>query len=200
MTERGLQDLVDQQHHPMRNIELLHGNDQFQCDICQKKTDATRQVVATRAPPYLTVQLNRFAYSKTRHQYAKLLNPVTIGDDLRLPVSNGNADSLHDAAQVQHVAYRLVSVVVHSGPTMQNGHYYSLVRARETEQWFVCDDSHVELLDPTVTTRIFSGQGGTYGPQDKAYLLMFERRPAPVVPQAHHQQYPQQSSRSWSSG
>jgi len=42
--------------------EVLEGANQYACESCQCKVDATRQMVLRTLPPYLCIQLNRFVF------------------------------------------------------------------------------------------------------------------------------------------
>ena len=42
--------------------EHLEGDNQYFCDFCACKVDATRQMVLRRVPPYLCMQLQRFVF------------------------------------------------------------------------------------------------------------------------------------------
>lgn len=45
-------------------MELLNGDNQYQCDMCQKKTDANKGIKLQQLPPILTISLNRFRCGK----------------------------------------------------------------------------------------------------------------------------------------
>lgn len=42
--------------------EQLTGDDQYECEVCQKKRDATRSLVLTKIPRVLNLQLLRFMF------------------------------------------------------------------------------------------------------------------------------------------
>lgn len=42
--------------------EVLEGSNQYACEVCAGKRDATRQMVLRGLPPYLCLQLQRFVF------------------------------------------------------------------------------------------------------------------------------------------
>lgn len=46
----------------MLSPESLCGDNQFFCDFCDKKADATRQLCLQQLPPYLCLSLQRFVF------------------------------------------------------------------------------------------------------------------------------------------
>jgi ubiquitin C-terminal hydrolase len=42
--------------------EILSGSNQYACDYCMHKADATRQMALRSVPPYLCLPLQRFVY------------------------------------------------------------------------------------------------------------------------------------------
>lgn len=41
---------------------MLEGDNQYHCEFCATKVDATRQMVLRKLPPYLCLQLQRFVF------------------------------------------------------------------------------------------------------------------------------------------
>lgn len=46
----------------MLSAEELSGDNQYHCDFCGKKADATRQLCLRQLPPYLCLSLQRFVF------------------------------------------------------------------------------------------------------------------------------------------
>ncbi len=52
--------------------EELSGDNQYHCDFCGKKVDATRQLCLRQLPPYLCMSLQRFVFDmKVNWLYAQ---------------------------------------------------------------------------------------------------------------------------------
>lgn len=108
--------------------ELMAGDDQYACDVCQTKRDATRTTEWARYPRHLVIGVKRFRWADGRLQ--KLLVPVDF------------EHRLHDAAD-PGFAYRVHALVVHYG-TAEKGHYVAFGRVA---------DGWLEYNDRTVTRR-----------------------------------------------
>ena len=50
------------QQADMLCTEELSGDNQYHCDFCGKKVDATRQLCLRQLPPYLCLSLKRFVF------------------------------------------------------------------------------------------------------------------------------------------
>lgn len=62
--------------------ERLDGDNQYQCDFCGHRTDATRRVRLHSLPPYLCFQLKRFVFdmqSFERKKVGKTLLVAGVG-------------------------------------------------------------------------------------------------------------------------
>ena len=46
----------------MLSAEELSGDNQYHCDFCGKKVDATRQLCLRQLPPYVCLSLQRFVF------------------------------------------------------------------------------------------------------------------------------------------
>lgn len=61
----------------MLQVEKLEGENKYDCDTCQRKTNAQRSFVLRSLPPVLLVGLNRFAYDMTTYSRMKLTSRFT---------------------------------------------------------------------------------------------------------------------------
>ena len=52
--------------------ERLDGDNQYQCDFCGHRTDATRRVRLHSLPPYLCFQLKRFVFDMQSFERKKV--------------------------------------------------------------------------------------------------------------------------------
>jgi ubiquitin C-terminal hydrolase len=51
--------------------EILSGSNQYACDYCGHKADATRQMALRSVPPYLCLPLQRFVYDYKKNDKVK---------------------------------------------------------------------------------------------------------------------------------
>ncbi|XP_020177040.1 uncharacterized protein [Aegilops tauschii subsp. strangulata] len=128
---------------------------------------ATVQYRITKAAPILTIQLKRFDYSHT-DKADKLEEHVSFQDTLDMT-------KFMDPGQAEDVEYkyRLVAVIVHSGPKLHEGHNFAYVRASQiggqqqessgTPSWFCAND---ESITQVSLQQVLECQ---------AYMLFYER-------------------------
>lgn len=120
---------------------------------------------------HLLLTLMRFCYDRAIQRRSKIVSKVKYSRRLELPLSDGSACS-----------YVLYAVVVHSGITLDAGHYYTLARSSEfcpedisegeksNVPWYLFNDSQVSKTD--FDTLI--GRSNKY-PNDTPYLLWYRR-------------------------
>lgn len=137
--------------------EVLSGSNQFQCDKCGKKVDAVKQFTIHEAPRVLTLQLKRFAFmSRHGNKIGKhVAFPPTL--DITSFTSAGMAGGQRAGSGT---VYKLHAVLVHSGHSLNSGHYYSYVQA-SNGTWYVMNDSQVKTVS---TGQVFAQQ---------AYMLFY---------------------------
>ncbi len=137
--------------------ELLEGDNQWVCEACGRKVDATKRQTVKTLPHTLCIQLKRFEYDYETEQRLKVkdrfefpqhldMRPFTREgvDDVAAaatadgtPGASGAASGAAAAAaapvpsaeDAAKYAYTLMGVVVHSGSAFA-GHYYSYIRER----------------------------------------------------------------------
>jgi len=106
--------------------EVLEGNNQYQCDVCNSLRDATKTLEIVEAPNVLILVLLRFKYDAATQCRKKLTTLVDYPDTLMVGEEN----------------YKLKNVVVHSGSDSGEGHYYTWAMTDEGS-WLVLSDCHV---------------------------------------------------------
>lgn len=125
----------------------------------------------TEAPQHLLLTLLRFHYDRLLHRRGKITTKVSYPQRLELPIDGGKT-----------VGYVLYAVVIHSGITLDGGHYYTLARSsqlngedflnhgRTTEPWFMFNDSQVSRTDFESLISLSHKY-----PTDTPYLLWYRR-------------------------
>ena len=134
--------------------EVLAGNNQYQCDVCNSLRDATKTLEVVEAPNVLILVLLRFKYDAESQCRRKLTTLVDYPDTLMVGEEN----------------YKLKNVVVHSGLDSGEGHYYTWAMTQEGN-WLVLSDCYVKEE---------SWQGFLSSPNhqksDTPYLLFYVRQ------------------------
>lgn len=111
--------------------ETLEGDNQYFCDTCQGKRDATRRVAFQKLPPVLNIQLNRYIYNMQTLMKQKVEQQVL----------------LNVTFQIKDRKYRLVAVMRHKGRSAYHGHYIAEAMDWCTGLWFEFNDTAVTWLE-----------------------------------------------------
>lgn len=121
-----IQYLLDCYH----NIENLDGDNKYYCDRCKQHNNGERSVNILSAPKTLILTLKYFKYDKKSTSRGKLTHKVELNNTIDLTISNNVT-----------LNYSLYAIVVHSGYSMDGGHYYTY--GRDGNTWIKFNDSYV---------------------------------------------------------
>ena len=115
-----------------RKIDLMNGENQMYCNLCNKLCDATYTNFIYSGPNYLIINLNRGrgAVYECKVNFPEQLN-------------------LFNYVSYQHgiTAYELYAVICHLGPSSMSGHFVAYCRNRIDNKWYLYNDSFVTLCD-----------------------------------------------------
>ncbi|XP_044732620.1 ubiquitin carboxyl-terminal hydrolase 35 isoform X2 [Chrysoperla carnea] len=106
--------------------EQLCGENRYWCDRCGALSNAERILRVTQCPKHLILTLKHFRYDPKSQQRAKLFQRVCYDPVITLNTSR----------------YDLYAAVVHSGPSVDSGHYYTYARDN-LGIWYKFNDSFV---------------------------------------------------------
>ncbi|CAL7936258.1 unnamed protein product [Xylocopa violacea] len=152
--EVSVQDLINYYLTP----EKLTGENKYRCDKCMKLCDAQRIIKILHAPMYLILILKHFRYDFDTRLRTKLRHKVMYNETIQLPVSTPLCTTTE--------SYQLYAAVVHSGYSMDYGHYFTY--ARDSKQnWYKFNDSYVSQT----TFNDFKD----LKPPDTPYILFYEK-------------------------
>lgn len=184
--------------------ELLSGDNQYFCSVCDKKSDAYRGISLYSLPPVLTLQLKRFDYNPRTWAREKLNHffsfppqfdfSTFIGSNRPLERELNSQDD-HDKPLNNDLVYDLFGICVHSGGAM-GGHYYAYLESPQNGKWYLMDDSRVEESSWDDVQKTFGFEDGpspTTSPSlsasstvsksfGTAYMLIYRRREAHGMP------------------
>lgn len=142
--------------------EKLQGDNRYHCDSCAGLQEAERTLRVTESPQHLLLTLLRFRFDRLLQRRGKITAQVEYPQQLELPV-NGNMEM-----------YILYAVVIHSGLTLDGGHYYTLARSSQTDvlnsTWYMFNDSQVTYTDFQSLIELSKKY-----PTDTPYLLWYRR-------------------------
>lgn len=145
--------------------EKLQDENRYHCDSCAGLQEAKRILRVTESPQHLLLTLLRFRFDRLLQRRGKITTQVEYPQQLELPV-NGKVE-----------VYILYAVVIHSGLTLDGGHYYTLARSSHIDAkdvlngtWYMFNDSQVTHTDFQSLIELSKKY-----PTDTPYLLWYRR-------------------------
>ncbi|KAJ3781622.1 ubiquitin carboxyl-terminal hydrolase 4 [Lentinula aff. detonsa] len=160
------------------NVEVMEGDDAWDCPRCKTKRRATKTLSLARLPPVLVIHLKRFeANGRFSDKIDTFVDfpvkgldltelmppPLPVGADQSLlhgGMVNGVLSRDDPRIQVGPYKYELYGVTNHYG-NLSSGHYTAFVASRGG--WLYCDDSSVKTVDAKQVVN------------QKAYVLFYKR-------------------------
>lgn len=161
-----VQDLIDY----YCSSEKLHGDNQYFCESCKKLSDAERFINVISAPRNLILTLKHFKYDQSNHMRAKLMHKVFHNENVSLRVC-----SPETLTEVASVHYDLYAGIVHSGCSMDSGHYYTYA-SDDNNKWYKFNDD--------IVTQCKIGDLNNLTPPNTPYILFYQMagRETPTAP------------------
>ncbi|KAK7384819.1 hypothetical protein VNO78_30522 [Psophocarpus tetragonolobus] len=120
-------------------IEELHGDNQYFCESCKTRVDASRSIKLCTLPEVLNFQLKRYVFLP-QHTMKKKVNFA-----FSFPAELDMRHRLSEPSQFELV-YDLSAVLIHKGTTANSGHYIAHIKDKNTGQWWEFDDENVTNL------------------------------------------------------
>jgi ubiquitin C-terminal hydrolase len=142
--------------------EPLINDEKYNCNICKKYVEATKQIQIMDLPDVLIIQLKRFKYNKDSDSTTK------ISTTIKFPFTNFDIKKYtSDVYMIKNTIYSLYAVSNHMG-TCNCGHYTSYCKNEINNKWYEFDDENIihipsENLEKEIIT-------------DKAYILFYKRQ------------------------
>ena len=111
-----------------KKIDLMNGENQMYCNICNRLCDALYSTELYSAPNYLIINLNRGkgAVYECNVNFPEELNIVNY-----LSFKNFNT------------VFNLYAVICHLGPSSMSGHFVAYCRNRNDNKWYLYNDAFV---------------------------------------------------------
>ena len=113
-----------------RKIDLMNGENQMFCNICNKLCDTFYSTTLYSGPNYLIINLNRGrgAVYECKVNFPEQLN-------------------IFNFVTYKHgiTAYELYAVICHLGPSSDSGHFVAYCRNRIDNKWYLYNDAFVNL-------------------------------------------------------
>ncbi|RDX81132.1 Ubiquitin carboxyl-terminal hydrolase 26, partial [Mucuna pruriens] len=120
-------------------IEELHGDNQYFCESCKTRVDATRSIKLCTLPDVLNFQLKRYVFLPQNTMRKKVTSAFSFPAELDM------RHRLSEPSQFE-LRYDLSAVLIHKGTAVNSGHYIAHIKDENTGQWWEFDDEHVTNL------------------------------------------------------
>jgi len=130
-------------------VEVMSGENQYECSVCNGRRDAERCTVILKAPSVLNLHLLRYGYDRETYERKKLTSEVTFSDTI----------------EVCGELFKLVSVLYHKGRSAYGGHYVCDALDWHSGEWWHYDDGTVfatthPAMNPTNTSNNTNSKSG----------------------------------------
>ncbi|XP_059653831.1 ubiquitin carboxyl-terminal hydrolase 26 [Cornus florida] len=135
---KGLKSLDDSLDDYL-SVEELQGDNQYYCESCDIRVDATRSIKLRSLPAVLNFQLKRCVFVPKSTTKKKITSPFCFP---------GKLDMRHRLSEHSEsdVIYDLSAVLIHKGTAVNSGHYIAHIKDENTDQWWKFDDEYVSNL------------------------------------------------------
>ncbi len=142
--EKSVQSLLNDFFLPV--VLSFEDNNSYYCTNCKSNQNGSKIFTFGKLPSYLIISFNRFALQNKSNviQYNKLLNHIIL--DLKIDLS-----AYDEFNNIFMKKYILHCIVVHSGLSLNDGHYYSYINwildcEQYRDNWYLINDSIVSKV------------------------------------------------------
>ena len=151
--------------------EKMEGENQVECqEAANAKFDALRRDWLAELPELLIVHLKRWEFDYQTFLMKKNNNFC------HFPMELDVADYTHSSSYAKQqgtTMYILSGILIHRGPGW-GGHYYSIIKDRETGQWYKFNDESVTKFNiHDISKESFGKDDG----DQSAYMLFYDFQP-----------------------
>ncbi|GAB4837638.1 Ubiquitin carboxyl-terminal hydrolase 26 [Ancistrocladus abbreviatus] len=135
---KGMKSL-DESLEDYLSVEALDGDNQYYCESCSTRVDASRCIKLRSLPPVLNFQLKRCVFLQKTTTKKKITSAFSFSQVLYM------GQRLAGPSESQLI-YDLSAVLVHKGTAVNSGHYVAHIKDENSGQWWEFDDEHVSNL------------------------------------------------------
>lgn len=122
------------------SIEHLQGENQYFCESCKARVDATRCIKLRTLPPVLNFQLKRCVF------LPKTTSKKKVTSKFSFPRSLDMGSRLSENQEVVPLVYDLSAILIHKGAMVNSGHYVAHIKEEHSGMWWEFDDEQVSKL------------------------------------------------------
>ena len=174
--------------------EILEGENKFFVDKYKKKISIKKRNSLKKIGNQIIIHLKRFEFDFYTFENNKLNDYLKFPKNLNLKkwtrayirtneindlkednISLEEKDNLKD----EKMEYELTGILIHSGSSLQSGHYYSLIKSQEDNKWYKFNDSEISEydIDNNLEKECFGNLESNPNQYGKgAYLLFYTKK------------------------
>ena len=174
--------------------EILEGENQYYVEKYKKKISIKKRTSLKKIGNQIIIHLKRFEFDFVMFQNNKLndylkfplklnlkrwtrvfLRKNEVNDTDDKSISEEEKENLDD----EKMNYELTGILIHSGSSLQSGHYYSFIKDQETDKWYKFNDSVISDydIDKDLEKECFGNINNKINQYGKgAYLLFYTKK------------------------
>ena len=174
--------------------EILDGDNQYFVEKYNKKLPIKKRTSLKKISNQIIITLKRFEFDFFTFQNNKLNDylefPLKINFKkwtrafLRMnEVEDKNEDKIEEIEKEnlidEKMDYELTGILIHSGASLQSGHYYSYIKDLDTDKWYEFNDSSINDydIDKNLKKECFGNLNSNINQYGRgAYLLFYTKR------------------------
>uniref|UniRef100_A0A0A9DFG6 Ubiquitin carboxyl-terminal hydrolase n=1 Tax=Arundo donax TaxID=35708 RepID=A0A0A9DFG6_ARUDO len=118
--------------------EALDGENQYFCESCQKRVDASRCIKLRSLPSVVNFQLKRYVFLPKTTTKKKISSTFSFPGQLDLGKRLSSPSPGY--------TYDLAAILIHKGTAANSGHYVAHIKDESNGQWWEFDDETVSKL------------------------------------------------------
>lgn len=134
--------------------EFLSNNNKYECENCNKYTDANKKMYILKKPNILIFHLKRFDHDQNNDIITKNKCVVFFPID-KLIIKNDFLEEHNDMDindEKKEINYELYAIICHLG-AIDSGHYISFCKNIQNKKWYLYDDDDVREIDINILHR-----------------------------------------------
>ena len=163
--------------HSFCTSDRLIDRDQYRCDVCKVKVDASKTLALHSLPEVLMLHIKRFAHNAYfGSKVSRHVNFPVHGLDMKAFLSEDKRERFTKQAELNplnadETLYDLYAVIRHLG-SVAGGHYIAYAKNHLTGKWYEFDDRVVTEVSEKRLSEV------------EAYVLFYRKRHNPQLKQA----------------
>ena len=135
--------------------EMLEGDNKYFCEYCNSRQNAARRTEINNLPNHLILQLKRFRFDMKTFERKKIKAnysfPLSVDMAPFLAKEKSDKGRKSSGSKRDESIYDVEAIILHKGKSAAQGHYISLVKREEDQQWWQFDDQTVTCVGPDLS-------------------------------------------------